>query len=153
MFGLTFEKLVLVTIIAAFVIGPRRLPVYAGKLAEFVRDLRAFIESSRSRAEADLGVPLRASEWQADLRRYDPRRIVRDALAEPPAPVEAKTRQRWVAAGGTSGHPRRILVTEPVPEEGSLEPPAAAQGEPRPDTEPTAGNDVDPGVGDAPGLL
>ena len=148
MFGLTFEKLLVITIIAGFVIGPRRLPIYAGKLADFVRDLRVFVESTHTRAENDLGVPLRTSEWM-DLRRYDPRRIVRDALDDDPiasgaaqtqqgitapptdptapasavalpegaAPSEPATRQQWIVAGGTSGHPRRILITEPFPED------------------------------------
>ncbi len=170
MFGLTFEKLLVVTIVAAFILGPRRLPIYAGKLSEFVRDLRAFVESSRARAEDDFGVPLRTSEWRVDLRQYDPRRIVRDALehdpiadsaqpqppaqtaggaaspqagpvadaaasasardpiaphavvagtaaAEAAAPVESACRQRWIVVGGTSGHPRRVLITEPTLED------------------------------------
>ena len=83
MFGLSFEKILVIAIIAAFVLGPRRLPLYAGKLADLVRDLRAFVESTRARAEDDLGVPLSSSEWM-DLRRYDPRRIVRDALEDEP---------------------------------------------------------------------
>jgi sec-independent protein translocase protein TatB len=77
MFGLTFEKLLVIAIVAGLVIGPRRLPVYAAQLAAFVRDLRRFIESTRTRAEDELGLP---PDWRADLRRYDPRRIVRDAL-------------------------------------------------------------------------
>ena len=143
MLGLTFEKLLVVTIIAAFILGPRRLPIYAGKLSDFVRELRAFVESSRARAEDDFGVPLPTSEWHVDLRQYDPRRIVRDALehdltaqshtpdpitptavartaAPEAAAVDPATRQRWIVAGGTSGHPRRVLITEPeerVPEE------------------------------------
>lgn len=158
MLGLTFEKLLVVTIIAAFILGPRRLPIYAGKLSDFVRELRAFVESSRARAEDDFGVPLPTAEWRVDLRQYDPRRIVRDALEHdltapnsaqshtpsqpaadaaasvpapepiaPPAvartaapeaaaPVESATRQRWIVAGGTSGHPRRVLIIEPKPE-------------------------------------
>ncbi|MDA0167594.1 hypothetical protein OJ998_00730 [Solirubrobacter taibaiensis] len=82
MFGLTFEKLLVITIISGFVIGPRRLPVYAGQLAAFVRDLRGFIETTRARAETELGV--RA----VDLRDYDPRRIVRNALEAPVEPAE-----------------------------------------------------------------
>jgi hypothetical protein len=53
---------------------------------------------------------------------------VRDALEDAPVPTDsaqprtqARTaapvpRQRWIVAGGTSGHPRRILITEPSPE-------------------------------------
>ena len=35
MFGLSFEKLIIVGIFAAFIIGPQRLPHYAQKLGEF----------------------------------------------------------------------------------------------------------------------
>lgn len=85
MFGLSFEKLILVAVIAAFVVGPHRLPIYAGKLANFTRTLRDLLESTRRNAEMELGVPLRTSEWPVDLRQYDPRKIVGDALKEPPA--------------------------------------------------------------------
>ena len=37
MFGLSFEKIVLVGIIAAIILGPSRLPHYAEKLGETVR--------------------------------------------------------------------------------------------------------------------
>lgn len=88
MFGLTIEKLFVIAVVAAFVIGPQRLPAYASALAGFVRSFRAFLESTRARTEEELGLPLDAARWQAQARRYDPRRIVRDALAdteEPPA--------------------------------------------------------------------
>jgi sec-independent protein translocase protein TatB len=79
MFGLTFEKLLVITVVAGFVLGPRRLPLYAAALAAFARDLRAYVDATRARAERDLGVPL-----HVDPRRYDPRRIVRDALEDEP---------------------------------------------------------------------
>ena len=37
MFGLSIEKLLLVAIIAAALIGPTRLPIYAAHLGAFVR--------------------------------------------------------------------------------------------------------------------
>lgn len=182
MFGLTFEKLLIIAVIAAIIVGPAKLPVYAAKLADFVRAARTFIESSRARVEEEVGVPLRAEQWQQELRQYDPRRIIRDALQEPGAPagpavpssaastaepravetaaqtpphdgqpssslaaapraasgddgpntmdadadapaVAPATRQRWTRVGGSSGHPRRVLVTEAV------EPAAAAAPE------------------------
>jgi hypothetical protein len=38
-------------------------------------------------------VPLHTSEW-ADLRRYDPRRIVRDALDDDPTEPAVEERRR-----------------------------------------------------------
>ncbi|MBZ5738618.1 hypothetical protein [Nocardioides mangrovi] len=133
MFGLTFEKLFLVAIIAGVVIGPQRLPVYAAKLAETIRALRGFVEDSRTRAETELGVT--RAEWESlDLRQYDPRRVVRDALREPPAaaatdpepepdeeadaPLDAallaeasrvRPGQQYVVTG-SAAHPRRVRI-------------------------------------------
>lgn len=81
MLGLTFEKLVVIALIAVVVIGPQRLPGYAERLAAFVRSVRDFAEAAKIRAEGELGVPLDGDQWSAQLRQYDPRRIVRDALA------------------------------------------------------------------------
>ena len=42
MFGLTLEKLVIIAAIAAFLIGPQRLPEYAGHLARLVKKIKEF---------------------------------------------------------------------------------------------------------------
>ncbi|WP_027495510.1 MULTISPECIES: twin-arginine translocase TatA/TatE family subunit [Nocardiaceae] len=126
MFGLTFEKLLLVAIIAGFVLGPQRLPDYAHRLGRAVRTLRHFVDSTRSTAEAEMGVPLRRSEWESlDLRQYDPRRIVADALREndtgTPTDPELVAEAARVRPGqkylitGPSSHPRRVLI-ESLPE-------------------------------------
>lgn len=79
MFGLTLEKLLVVGIIAALIIGPQRLPRYAVHLAVFARRMRDVLGEVKSRAEEESG--LSAAEWASmDPRRYDPRRIIRDAL-------------------------------------------------------------------------
>jgi sec-independent protein translocase protein TatB len=86
-FGLTFEKLFVVAVLAALIIGPHRLPQMARRAGELLRGLRAFVESTRTQAESDLGVPLDRARWETmDLRQYDPRRIVRDALEGAPPP-------------------------------------------------------------------
>ena len=48
-FGLTFDKLLIVAVIAAFVIGPERLPAYAAKLGQLVRSLRDFANGAKDR--------------------------------------------------------------------------------------------------------
>jgi sec-independent protein translocase protein TatB len=40
MFGLTLEKLFLVTLVAGLVVGPRRIPVYAARQGRGVRSVR-----------------------------------------------------------------------------------------------------------------
>ncbi|KQU47204.1 preprotein translocase [Rhodococcus sp. Leaf278] len=118
MFGLTFEKLFLVAIIAGFVLGPSRLPGYAHRLGRAVRSVRQFVDTTRSAAEDEMGVPLRRSQWETmDVRQYDPRRIVADALREPDSPSEqalaeaARVRpgQKYLITGPAS-HPRRMLI-------------------------------------------
>jgi sec-independent protein translocase protein TatB len=90
MFGLTLEKLFLVTLVAGLVVGPRRIPVYAARLGSWVRSFRPFVEATKVRTEDELGVPLRAAEWRSALQQYDPRRIVREALADDASPGDAK---------------------------------------------------------------
>lgn len=114
MFGLSFEKIIVVGIIAVIVIGPSRLPHYAQRLGEFIRLFRAQIDVARGRAAESLGT----EDWQnLDPRQYDPRRIVREAFADPiPAEAEgtdAGAADRYVVTG-SSGHPRRQLVTRPA---------------------------------------
>ncbi|MGO3024483.1 MAG: twin-arginine translocase TatA/TatE family subunit [Brevibacterium sp.] len=105
MFGLSFEKIVIVGIIAAIILGPRRLPHYAEKLGEMVRLLRAQAEAARTRAAETVG----AEDWQAlDPRQYDPRRIIRDAL-DAPNPEPAEAAGSYVITG-SSGHPRRRFI-------------------------------------------
>ncbi|MGD8195237.1 hypothetical protein ACEXQB_012180 [Herbiconiux sp. P18] len=96
MFGLTIEKLLVIVVIAAFLIGPERLPLYAAKLTSFVRAVRDLTESAKARVTEELGPDFDPAEWKRlDPRQYDPRRIVRDALtaddepaADEPAAVE-----------------------------------------------------------------
>ncbi|MFD2758452.1 Sec-independent protein translocase family protein [Gulosibacter faecalis] len=145
MFGLTLEKLVIVAIIAAMIIGPIRLPGAAKRLSEFVRSFRRALDDTCSRVAADAGVAdLRTELDELDLRQYDPRRIIREALETPAAgdkttasvtsaeavPASAPVNEdagvvfdaratrppgRWVVSG-TSAHPRRVwVVDEPDP--------------------------------------
>ncbi|HUX68979.1 MAG TPA: Sec-independent protein translocase TatB [Cellulomonadaceae bacterium] len=68
---------------AVVVIGPERLPHYAEQLGRWVRQLRVFMQDARRKVDEELGVDSADVDWQAlDPRRYDPRRIVRDALLD-----------------------------------------------------------------------
>ncbi len=123
MFGLTFEKLFLVAIIAGFVLGPSRLPGYAHQLTRAVRTVRHFVDTTRSAAEDEMGVPLRRSEWESmNLRQYDPRRIVTDALRDTDSAPKSEWPEQVLAEAarvrpgqkylitGPASHPRRILI-------------------------------------------
>lgn len=167
MLGLSLEKLIVIGIIAAVVIGPERLPRYAAKLGELIRSFRDFTAASKAKAESELGMPIDTAKWNRQVRQYDPRTIVKDAwtgdatpagaphpedapqdatVEEPvEAPVEAHApamRERWVVVGGSSGHPIRRKILEPVPVEEPEDEPDDEPAEPTEPTEPTASESV-----------
>jgi len=84
-FGLTFDKLLIILVIALFLIGPDRLPTVAAQLARLVKTLRGFANGARDRMREEMGPEFDEVDWtKLDPRRYDPRRIIREALLEEP---------------------------------------------------------------------
>lgn len=109
-FGLTFEKLLIIAIIAVFVLGPERLPYYASQLARLVKTVRNMANGAKDRMRDEMGPDFDEIDWKKlDPRQYDPRRIIRDALLDdeptPPARVRAPIdsayakRQKLIAEG------------------------------------------------------
>ena len=81
--GLTFEKLLVIMLIAVFIVGPDRLPSYAGKLAQLVKSLKQMATGAKERMRDEMGPEFDEVDWKKlDPRQYDPRRIIRDALLE-----------------------------------------------------------------------
>ena len=81
--GLTIDKILVIMVIAMFVVGPDRLPLYAKKLGEMVRGIRRMSEGAKDRLKDEMGPEFDEVDWrQLDPRQYDPRRIIRDALLE-----------------------------------------------------------------------
>ena len=98
-FGLTFDKLLIIAVIAVFLIGPERLPGYAAQLARLVRSLRTMADGAKDRMREEMGPEFDEVDWKKlDPRQYDPRRIIREALVdEPPAAVpKPVTRQPYI---------------------------------------------------------
>lgn len=84
---LDFEKLLVIGVIALFLLGPDKLPEYAAKLARVVRQGRRMLDDAKERMRDELGEDFDEEQWRKlDPRQYDPRRIIRDALLEPPEP-------------------------------------------------------------------
>lgn len=82
-FGLTPEKLIIIAVIAAFLIGPERLPQYAAKFSQFIRSMRDFANGAKARMKEEMGPEFDDVDWKKlDPRQYDPRRIVREALMD-----------------------------------------------------------------------
>lgn len=113
-FGLTFDKLLIIGIIAVFLLGPERLPYYASQLARLVRTVRTMADGAKDRMREELGPDFDDIDWKKlDPRQYDPRRIIREALTEdlgatpavptvrPPAESAYAQRQRIAR----DGHP------------------------------------------------
>jgi sec-independent protein translocase protein TatB len=108
MFGLTFDKLLVIGVIAVFLLGPDRLPHYAAQLARLVKSLRSMADGAKDRMREEMGPEFNELDWKKlDPRQYDPRRIVREALFDDtpnPVPVAAsepveETLQHYVSDG------------------------------------------------------
>lgn len=88
MFGINGSEFLLLILVAVVVVGPERLPRYAEQLGGWVRTLRGFLRSAKQRVDEELGDQALDVDWTAlDPRRYDPRRIVREALLDDPPVV------------------------------------------------------------------
>jgi sec-independent protein translocase protein TatB len=136
MFGLTIEKLVVIAVIAAFIIGPERLPLYAGRVAGFVRGLRDLADSAKLRVKEELGDEYDTVEWtKLDPRQYDPRRIVREP-GETARVSASGGAARVSASGGAAPAFGPALVTAsdtaaPSSEPGQASPVSAPRSRPR----------------------
>ena len=112
-FGLTIEKLLLIGLIAALIVGPERLPRYAESLAGFTRRARDWITSAKTRMRDEMGEDFDDVDWRTlDPRQYDPRRIIREALLDD-APVPTVQAARAGGAIASTGAPPPPL-TPPV---------------------------------------
>lgn len=103
-FGLTFDKLLIILVIAVFLIGPDRLPALAAQLARLVKTLRGFANGARDRMREEMGDEFDEVDWRKlDPRQYDPRRIIREALLEDDAPATKPVSPGGPAAAGATG--------------------------------------------------
>lgn len=106
MFGLTFEKILIIGIIAVFLLGPDKLPHYAAQLGRLVRQLRDMANGAKERLRDEMGPEFDELDWKKlDPRQYDPRRIIREALTEeePVKPQSATISRASPAAASLLG--------------------------------------------------
>ena len=115
--GITFEKLLLIGVLAAFLIGPERLPRAAEALTRWIKRGRDYLRGAQSRLRDEMGPEFDEVDWRKlDPRKYDPRRIIREALLDdaPVAPVAAMAATAGSAPGAASGGPppaSRVVFT------------------------------------------
>ena len=96
MFGINGGELVVLAILAFLLIGPERLPELAQQLARVTREVKRIAMGAREKVREELG-PEFDDLAALDPRQYDPRRIVREALAEddpPPRPSRPRAARR-----------------------------------------------------------
>lgn len=112
-FGLTFDKLLIIAVIAVFLLGPERLPYYAGQLAKLVRTLRGMATRAQDRMREEMGPEFDDIDWKRlDPRQYDPRRIIRDALLEDDTPKPTVSRPSRPAPTESAYHQRQRKLRE-----------------------------------------
>ena len=106
-FGLTFDKLLIIAIIAVFLIGPDRLPGYAAQLARLVKSLRGMADGAKERMREEMGPEFDEVDWKKlDPRQYDPRRIIREALLDDPPTPTVRMAAAGAAATAAASAPR-----------------------------------------------
>jgi sec-independent protein translocase protein TatB len=82
-FGVNGSEFIVLLVVAAVVLGPERLPRYAQQLARLIRELRRMAQGASAQMRDELGPEFDDIDWRKlDPRQYDPRRIVREALAD-----------------------------------------------------------------------
>ena len=116
MFGLTFEKLLVIGIIAVFLLGPERLPYYAGQFARLVRSLRDMANGARDRLREEMGPEFDEVDWKKlDPRQYDPRRIIREALLEDEQPAPAPAVVKPARQSAYAQRKQKVEAAQPAP--------------------------------------
>ncbi|MET0724779.1 MAG: twin-arginine translocase TatA/TatE family subunit [Leifsonia sp.] len=118
MFGLTFEKMLIIGVIAVFLLGPERLPHYAAQLGRLVRQLRDMANGAKDRMRDEMGPEFEDVDWKKlDPRQYDPRRIIREALIDdaPASPTIGRSGAAvaGAAAGAATGAATTTSAAEP----------------------------------------
>ena len=93
MLDINSGELLVLGAVAVVVLGPERLPTYAAQLGRLVREARTFARGAREQVRNEMGPEFDDIDWQSlDPRRYDPRRIVRDALLDDDEPTGVSDR-------------------------------------------------------------
>lgn len=109
--GINFYEFFIIIVLALVLLGPERLPQYAQSLAGWVRKARSAAEDAKVRFKEETGADLNDVDWQKyDPRQYDPRRIIRDALAEDYEQVRSE-----VSTLKESVHPRELFASSAAP--------------------------------------
>ncbi|HIY65102.1 MAG TPA: hypothetical protein H9830_02355 [Candidatus Agrococcus pullicola] len=109
--GLSLDKLLPIALLAVIVLGPSKLPYYAEKLRDGIRAVRGYADSAKQRMRDEIGPEFDEIDWQKmDPRKYDPRRIVRDAFVDEPPRATAAPGAVAADSGPSSPSARAMLA-------------------------------------------
>ncbi len=115
MFDINGAEFLVLLVVAVLVIGPERLPKYAEQLARLTKQARRFMQDTRKRVDEELGEDVKDVDWAAlDPRRYDPRRIVRDALLDDVMGPAPSPPVRPAARAGTTAQATAAAAAVPA---------------------------------------
>ncbi len=100
MFGINGGEFLILVVLAVFVLGPDKLPVYAQQLARLVKEVRKMATGAKEQLREEVGDEIADIDWRKlDPRQYDPRKIIKDALLDDAEDVVAAAREPLPAAG------------------------------------------------------
>jgi sec-independent protein translocase protein TatB len=90
-FDLSIGKLLVIGVVALFLVGPEKLPIYAAQLAGWVRLARGMFEQTKQRMADELGPEFEDVDWASlDPRRYHPKRLLQEAWNATPEPSRSR---------------------------------------------------------------
>lgn len=107
-------EIIILLVLVAIIVGPQRLPQYAEQLARLVRTLRDMARGATQSIKEELGPEAADLDFtKLDPRQYDPRRIVRDALAEDLTSTGSSSsrKTRSTSSGSASGSSRSAATS------------------------------------------
>ncbi|PXA80272.1 preprotein translocase subunit TatB [Auritidibacter sp. NML120779] len=93
-FGINGSELLVLVVLVLLLLGPEKIPEYTRSLRDWIRKLRQMAEGAKNSFKEETGTDFNDIDWaKYDPRQYDPRRIIREALAEPLDDFGASTTQ------------------------------------------------------------
>ncbi|WP_313812653.1 sec-independent translocase [Glutamicibacter sp.] len=81
--GINGGEFIILAILAVVILGPEKLPEYAKKLANLVKEVRRMANGAKEQLREEVGDEVADMDWRKlDPRQYDPRRIIKEALVD-----------------------------------------------------------------------
>ncbi len=94
--GINGAELIILIVLAVLILGPEKLPDYARKLTQWIRQMRQMAEGAKAQFKEETGTDFDEIDWRRyDPRQYDPRRIIKDALSEPVQEMRSTAQEAW----------------------------------------------------------